>query len=101
MMQPSSKTDYVILGEGAGPSKIRAIEKHQIATLNEDEFLNLIATRKGPPLDEKTKQKLQKEKDAIKAGADEMAAREKAAQKQQSKTSGKYVIYPSLLVIRD
>ncbi|KAF8876170.1 purine nucleotide binding protein [Infundibulicybe gibba] len=46
--QPSSKTNYVILGDNAGPSKIAAIRKHGINTLSEDEFLNLIATRNGP-----------------------------------------------------
>ena len=44
--QPSSKTDFVVVGEGAGPSKLAAIKKHGIRTLTEDEFLNLIATRK-------------------------------------------------------
>ncbi|KAH9978130.1 replication factor RFC1 C terminal domain-containing protein [Lactifluus volemus] len=44
--QPSSKTDYVILGDNAGPSKLAAIKKHNLKTLSEDEFLDLIATPK-------------------------------------------------------
>ncbi|KAA1477467.1 DNA replication factor C large subunit [Dentipellis sp. KUC8613] len=80
--QPSSKTSYVVLGEGAGPSKLAAIKKHGLATLSEDEFLNLIATRKGPSakggaVDEKTKKKMDKEMQAIKEGAKEMEQREK------------------------
>jgi replication factor C subunit 1 len=44
VLQPSSKTDYVVCGDNAGPSKLAAIMKHGIKTLNGVEFLNLIAT---------------------------------------------------------
>ncbi|KAF8185193.1 purine nucleotide binding protein [Pholiota molesta] len=57
--QPSSKTDWVVLG---------TTRKHGIRTLNEDEFLNLIGTRKGPGngnIDEKTKKKMEKEQEEI------------------------------------
>jgi replication factor C subunit 1 len=80
--QPSSKTDYVILGDNAGPSKLAAIKKHNLKTLSEDEFLNLIATRKGPGdgkgLSEKEKKKKEKEEKTIRDNAREMEAREKA-----------------------
>lgn len=80
--QPSSKTDYVVLGDSAGPSKLAAIKKHNLKTLSEDEFLNLIATRKGPGngkgLSEKEKKKKDKEEKAIRDSAKEMEAREKA-----------------------
>jgi replication factor C subunit 1 len=50
-----------VLGDNAGPSKLAAIKKHNLKTLSEDEFLNLIATRKGPGngkgLSEKEKKK--------------------------------------------
>ncbi|KAJ8516409.1 hypothetical protein ONZ45_g6270 [Pleurotus djamor] len=82
--QPSSKTDYIILGEDAGPSKLAAIKKHNLKTLSEDEFLNLIATRKGPGngkgFDEKTKKKMEKEQETIRQAAREMEKREKAAE---------------------
>ncbi|KAI9448378.1 replication factor RFC1 C terminal domain-containing protein [Lactarius indigo] len=69
--QPSSKTDYVVLGDNAGPSK----------TLSEDEFLQLIATRKGPGdgkgPSEKEKKKMEKEEKMIRDGAKELEAREK------------------------
>jgi replication factor C subunit 1 len=80
--QPSSKTDYVILGGNAGPSKLAAIKKHNLKTLSEDEFLDLIATRKGPGdgkgLSEKEKKKKEKEEKVIRDSAKEMEAREKA-----------------------
>jgi len=80
--QPSSKTNYVVLGDNAGQSKLAAIKKHNLKTLTEDEFLNLIATRKGPGdgkgLSEKEKKKKDKEEKAIRDSAKEMEAREKA-----------------------
>ncbi|KAI0655304.1 DNA replication factor C, large subunit [Cubamyces menziesii] len=66
--QPSSKTSYVVVGADAGPSKLRAIEKNKLRTLDEDGFLNLIAT--------------QKEQEAIRESAKEMERREKQAAKQ-------------------
>lgn len=41
----SSKTSYVVLGADAGPKKLDMIKKNKIKTLDEDGFLNLIATR--------------------------------------------------------
>jgi len=79
VLQPSSKTDYVVLGDNAGPSKLAAIKKHEIKTLTEDEFLNLIATRKGlgnGKIGEKTKKKMEKEKEEIRKAAKEMEKRE-------------------------
>jgi replication factor C subunit 1 len=76
--QPSSKTDYVVLGEDAGPRKLEAIKKHNLVTLDEDGFLNLIATRKGlGKVDDKTKKKMEKEQAEIKKVAKEMESREK------------------------
>ncbi|KAF9793271.1 replication factor RFC1 C terminal domain-containing protein, partial [Thelephora terrestris] len=86
--QPSSKTSYVILGNDAGPSKLKAIEKHKLRTLDEDGFMNLIATRKGPSaggkVDDKTRKKMEKEAEEIKEGAKELAKREKEAAKAGS-----------------
>jgi replication factor C subunit 1 len=82
--QPSSKTNYVVLGDNAGPSKLAAIKKHGLTTLNEDEFLNLIRTRKVKlsDLDEKTRKKRQKEEDAIRQAAKELEQREKGKGKE-------------------
>lgn len=92
VLQPSSKTDYVVLGDNAGPSKIAAIKKHGIKTLNEDEFLNLIATRKGlgnGKVDEKTKKKMEKEKEEIMKAAKEMEKQEQKA--HSSMVTGKTI----------
>ena len=37
----SSKTDYVIVGQKAGPKKLELIKKYQIKTINEHEFIKL------------------------------------------------------------
>ena len=95
VLQPSSKTDYVVLGENAGSSKIAAIKKHGLKTLSEDEFLNLIATRKGlgnGKIDEKTKKKMEKEKEEIRKAAKEMEKRE---QKTHSSTDTRKTVDPS------
>ena len=84
--QPSSKTNFVILGDNAGPAKIRAIQKHGLKTLNEDEFLNLIATRKGV-LDEKTKAKMEAEEKKIRDAAREMEKAERKIEKEAAKGS--------------
>jgi replication factor C subunit 1 len=89
--QPSSKTDYVVLGDNAGPSKLAAIKKHNLKSLSEDEFLNLIATRKGPGngkgLSEKEKKKKDREEKAIRDSAKEMEAREKAIEAAGSRVA--------------
>ncbi|KAI0092881.1 DNA replication factor C, large subunit [Irpex rosettiformis] len=82
--QPSSKTSYVILGADAGPSKLAAIKKHGLQTLDEDGFLNLIATRVPDINDDKLKKKLEKEKEAIRQAANEMERREKKAAKSDA-----------------
>jgi hypothetical protein len=90
--QPSSKTSYVVLGDNAGPSKLTAIKKHGLQTLSEDEFLSLIATRKGPGgpggagFDEKTKKKMAKEQEEIKQAAKDLERREKQASKEAEKS---------------
>jgi replication factor C subunit 1 len=75
----------VVLGNDAGPNKLKAIKKHNLRTLDEDEFMDLIATRKGPSaggkVDEKTRKKMEKEEEEIKQGAKQLAKREKEAAK--------------------
>ena len=88
--QPSSKTSYVVVGEDAGPSKLAAIKKNNLKTLNEDQFLELIRTRvpDESSLDEKTRKRIQKEKEAIRDAAKEMERREKQAAKKSAKAGG-------------
>lgn len=82
--QPSSRTDYVVLGSDAGPKKIAAIKKNNLKTLDEDCFLQLIATRIPDNNDPKLKKKIEKEQDAIRQAANEMELREKKVGKQQA-----------------
>jgi replication factor C subunit 1 len=97
-------TSYVVLGADAGPSKLKTIEKHKLKTLNEDEFLNLIATRQGPSGsngDAKFKKKMEKEEQAIRAAAKEMELMEaKAAKKQATADTRGFVPDHRLLVSR-
>lgn len=90
--QPSSKTSFVILGNDAGASKLKVIDKHKLSTLDEDGFMNLIATRKGPSaggkVDDKTRKKMEKEEEEIKQGAKELAKREKEASKAAKSDAG-------------
>ncbi|SPO32486.1 related to replication factor C protein [Ustilago trichophora] len=69
---PSSKTSFVVLGEGAGPKKLDSIKKNKIATLDEDGFLDMIRTRGAGQLDEKAKQKIKAEEEKIKEVARSM-----------------------------
>lgn len=89
---PSKVTSYVVLGAGAGPKKLETIQKVGIKTLDEDGFLQLIATRGGQEMDEKTKAKQEKDQQAMKKAAMEMEQREKekdAQEKRKAKVLGK------------
>jgi len=83
----------VVLGNDAGPSKLKAIEKHNLPTLDEDGFMNLVETRKGPSaggkVDDKTRKKMEKEEEEIKQGAKELAKREKDAAKAAKSDAGR------------
>lgn len=69
---PSSKTSFVVLGEGAGPKKLDSIKKNKIPTLDEDGFLDMIRTRGAGELDDKAKQKIKAEEEKIKQVAKDM-----------------------------
>ena len=88
--QPSSRTSYVVVGADAGPSKLKAIEKNKLPTLDEDGFLDLLATRKvdTSKLDDKTRKKIEKEQEAIRQSAKEMEQREKQAAKASAAAGG-------------
>lgn len=78
---PSSKTSYVVVGENAGPSKIKKIQELGIATINEDEFLELIRSREGAELDDKQTKAREKEEKKIAEQAKAMEIREKEEDK--------------------
>ncbi|KAI0031291.1 replication factor RFC1 C terminal domain-containing protein [Vararia minispora EC-137] len=84
--QPSSKTSYVVVGSDAGPSKLAAIKKNNLPMLDEDGFLNLIATRRGPDAsDEKIHKQREKERAEVEKAAREMEQREKAQTRGKGK----------------
>lgn len=84
---PSKKTNFVVLGDDAGPSKLRKIHEMSIKTINEDGLAALIEqlSAKGHAGDSKAqaahKEKLQKEEDKIKAQAAEMEKEEQRRRK--------------------
>jgi hypothetical protein len=84
----------VILGADAGPSKLAAIKKHGLKTLDEDGFLNLIATRVPDVNDDKLKKKLEKEQDAIRQAVHEMERRERTATKSDARYNNPLISLP-------
>ncbi|KAJ1308850.1 hypothetical protein OPQ81_004538 [Rhizoctonia solani] len=82
--QASGKTSYVVVGEGAGPGKMKKVAALGIKTLDEDGFLNLIGTREGK-LDAKAQEKQKQEEEKIKQAAQDMERREREAAKEAKK----------------
>jgi len=78
---PSGKTDYVVVGDNAGASKLDKIKSLSIKTLNEDQFLDLIASREGAEPDEKQLKAMAKEEKKIQDAAKEMEKKEKDDEK--------------------
>jgi replication factor C subunit 1 len=90
---PSSKTDFVVLGDDAGPSKLRKIKEHGIKTIDENGLFYLIKTMpanggtgKGA---EKAKQKQEEEEKKAQAEAARMEQEEKARQAEAEKAAKK------------
>jgi replication factor C subunit 1 len=85
--QPSKNTSYIVLGQDAGPSKLRKIKDLNIKTIDEDGLTVLIEklTAAGNQGDSKAqaayKEKQRKEEEKIKAQAAEMEKEENARQK--------------------
>ena len=77
---PSGKTSFVVVGDNAGESKLKAIKAKNIPTLTEDGFLDLIRTSEGV-MDEKQIAAQAKEEKKIQEQAREMEAREKEEEK--------------------
>lgn len=82
--QPSKNTSYIVLGQDAGPSKLRKIKELAIKTIDEDGLTALIEklTAAGNKGDSKAqaayKEKQRKEEEKIKEQAAEMEKEEKA-----------------------
>ncbi|KAL2136665.1 hypothetical protein VTI74DRAFT_2397 [Chaetomium olivicolor] len=90
---PSSKTDFVVLGDDAGPSKLRKIKEHGIKTIDEEGLFYLIKTMpahggsgKGA---EKAKQKQEEEEKKAREEAARMEKEEQARKAEVEKAAKK------------
>ncbi len=90
---PSGKTDFVVLGDDAGPSKLRKIKDHGIKTIDEEGLFYLIKTMpahggsgKGA---EKAKQKQEVEEKKIRDEAVRMEKEEQARKAEAEKAAKK------------
>ncbi|KAK0634975.1 replication factor RFC1 C terminal domain-containing protein [Bombardia bombarda] len=90
---PSSKTDFVVLGDDAGPSKLRKIKEHGIKTIDEAGLFYLIKTMpahggtgKGAA---QAKQKREEEEKKIRDEAIAMEQEEKARKAEAEKAAKK------------
>ncbi|KAI1388893.1 replication factor RFC1 C terminal domain-containing protein [Hypoxylon trugodes] len=86
---PSSKTNYVVLGEDAGPSKLAKIRQHGIKTINEEGLFELIrrlpAGGGGGKGAEKIREKRKLEEEKAREQAAEMEREEKARKTEAEK----------------
>lgn len=86
---PSSKTTFVVLGDDAGPSKLRKIQEHGIKTIDENGLFDLI--RKAPANGgsaknaAKAKEKKEADEKKVKEAAAELEREEKARQIEAEK----------------
>ena len=86
---PSSKTNYVVLGNEAGPKKLETIAKLKLKTINEDGLFELIKRLPANGGDglaaEKYAEKKAEEEKKIQAAAAEMERKEKTAAEAAAK----------------
>jgi replication factor C subunit 1 len=91
--QPSGKTDFVVLGDDAGPSKLKKIKEAGIKTIDENGLFELIkklpAFGGGGKGAAKAMEKKQAELDKVKQQAQEMEAEEKARQAEAARLAKK------------
>ncbi|KAJ0124961.1 replication factor c subunit 1 [Diaporthe amygdali] len=86
---PSSKTTFVVLGDDAGPSKLRKIQEHGIKTIDENGLFDLI--RKAPANGgsaknaAKAKEKQEADEKKVREAAAELEREEKARQIEAEK----------------
>lgn len=86
---PSSKTTFVVLGDDAGPSKLKKIKDHGIKTIDENGLFELI--RKAPANGgagknaEKARQKQEDDQKKVKEAAAELEREEKARKAEAEK----------------
>ncbi len=90
---PSGKTDFVVLGDDAGPSKLRKIKEHGIKTIDEQGLFYLIKTMPahggGGKGAEKAKQKQEAEEKKMRDEAVRMEKEEQARKAEAEKAAKK------------
>lgn len=78
---PSTKTNYVVLGEDAGPKKLETIAKHKLKVINEEGLFELIrrlpANGGDSAAAEKHAEKIAKEEENIRKAAEEIEQQER------------------------
>lgn len=88
---PSSKTDFVVLGTDAGPSKLAKIRDNNIKTIDEHGLFELIkrlpANGGSGKSAAKANEKKQAEADKVKKQAEEMEKEEKARRVEQEQAA--------------
>lgn len=86
---PSSKTTFVVLGDDAGPSKLRKIQEHGIKTIDENGLFELIRKAPANGGSAKNAAKAKEKKDAdekkVREAAAELEKEEKARQIEAEK----------------
>jgi replication factor C subunit 1 len=90
---PSGKTDFVVLGDDAGPSKLRKIQELGIKTIDEEGLFYLIKTMPahggGGKGAEKAKQKQEEEAKKVRDEAARMEKEEQARKAEAEKAAKK------------
>jgi replication factor C subunit 1 len=90
---PSSKTNYVVLGNDAGPKKLETIAKNNLKTINEDGLFELI--RRMPPnggsgqAAEKYQEKQKAEEEKVRKMVAEIDAEEKKKAEEKQKQAAR------------
>ncbi|CAN3366314.1 replication factor C subunit 1 [Diutina catenulata] len=91
----SGKTDIVVIGDEAGPSKVEKIKKLKIKAIDEDGFVELLRRMPADGGDgeaaQKAKQKREDEAEAVLAAAEADAAAEAAAEEAAQENRAKRI----------
>lgn len=90
---PSSKTNYVVLGNDAGPKKLETIAKNNLKTINEDGLFELIrrmpANGGSGQAAEKYQEKMKAEEEKVRKMAAEIDAEEKRKAEEKQKQAAR------------
>ena len=85
---PSTKTNYVVLGNDAGPKKLETIRKYGLKTINEDGLFALIRTLPADGGDGKEAEKFAAKKKQEEKMIQDLAAEMDAEERKESEVTG-------------